>query len=171
MNLIFNKSIKIKELNEKQEIVFYVDSFFDHMTKNIGYGLLLVINNRVIIKDLGLACMHSVNFSKNILGEIMGVIKATNIAFVNSYKEITIFHNSLGIEKWITNEWSIKDQVVMKYKKIIKNRIKYMKINFKIININANAYRKEKYGDGHLKLIYEVRSLAKFASKTSRIQL
>ncbi|WP_330569392.1 hypothetical protein, partial [Clostridioides difficile] len=71
--------------------------------------------------------------------------------------------------KWITNEWSIKDQVVMEYKKIIKNRTKYMKINFKIINTNANAYRKERYGDGHLKLIYEVRSLAKFASKTSRI--
>ena len=60
-------SIIDNELSEDKNIVFYVDGSFNEKTKNVGYGLVLIIDNEVIIKDLGTTHPHEETSLRNIL--------------------------------------------------------------------------------------------------------
>lgn len=145
------------ELSEDNDIVFYVDGSFNERTKNVGYGLVLIIDNEVIIKDLGTTHPHEETSLRNVLGEVKGAIKATDIALANGYKEITIVYDYVGIEKWAKGEWNAKNEVTKYYKKIMKNRMKYMKINFRKVKSHSNdkwndeADRLAKIGSGTFK--------------------
>ncbi|MGU8577956.1 ribonuclease H1 domain-containing protein [Clostridium perfringens] len=127
------------ELVEDSNIVFYVDGSFNERTKNVGYGLVLIIDDKVIIKDLGTTHPHEETSLRNVLGEVKGAIKATDIALANGYKEITIVYDYVGIEKWAKGTWNAKNEVTKFYKKIMKNRMKYMKINFRKVKSHSNA--------------------------------
>ena len=142
------------ELVEDSNIVFFVDGSFNEKTKNVGYGLVLIIDDEVIIKDLGTTHPHEETSLRNVLGEIPGAIKATDIALANGYKEITIVYDYVGIEKWAKGEWNAKNEVTKFYKNIMKNRMKYMKINFRKVKSHSNdkwndeADRLAKIGSG-----------------------
>ncbi|HFD2048852.1 TPA: RNase H family protein [Clostridium perfringens] len=145
------------ELSEEKNILFYVDGSFNEKTENVGYGLVLIIDNEVIIKDLGTTHPHEETSLRNILGEVKGAIKATDIALANGYKEITIVFDYIGIEKWAKGEWNAKNEVTKFYKKIMKNRMKYIKINFRKVKSHSNdkwndeADRLAKIGSGTFK--------------------
>ncbi|WP_430538027.1 viroplasmin family protein [Clostridium perfringens] len=150
-------NITDNELVEDSNIVFYVDGSFNEKTKNVGYGLVLIIDDKVIIKDLGTTHPHEETSLRNVLGEVKGAIKATDIAIANGYKEITIVYDYVGIEKWAKGEWNAKNEVTKFYKKIMKNRMKYMKINFRKVKSHSNdkwndeADRLAKIGSGTFK--------------------
>ncbi|MCJ8342441.1 MAG: ribonuclease H family protein [Cetobacterium sp.] len=57
------------ELVEDSNIVFYVDGSFNEKTKNVGYGLVLIMDDEVIIKDLGTTHPHEETSLRNVLGD------------------------------------------------------------------------------------------------------
>ena len=59
------------ELVEDSNIVFFVDGSFNERTKNVGYGLVLIIDNEVIIKDLGTTHPHEETSLRNVLGDTL----------------------------------------------------------------------------------------------------
>lgn len=149
-----NSNIDENELIAEKNIIFYVDGSFNKRTNKVGYGLVLIIDNQVIIKDLGTTHPHEEISLRNVLGEIKGAIKATDIALANGYKEITIVYDYVGVEKWAKNKWKAKNEVTKYYKKIMKNRMNYMKINFEKVKSHSNnkwndeADRLAKIGSG-----------------------
>lgn len=95
-------------------------------------------------------------FSRNVLGELKGAIKAMDLAVANGYKEITIFYDYEGIGKWATGAWKAKKDLTKHYKDIYNQRSKYVKINFKKVKghsgdaMNDEADRLSKIGSGVL---------------------
>lgn len=146
-----------KNIESENGLVFYVDGSFNNRTKRAGYGLVLLKDNKVIIKDLGTTHPHEITSLQNVLGEIKGAIKATDIAIANDYKNITIVYDYLGIEKWAKGQWKSKNEVTKYYQKVMKERMKYIKINLQKVKSHSN----NKWND-------EADRLAKIASGVTR---
>lgn len=143
-----------EDIESENGPIFYVDGSFNNRTNRAGYGLVLLKDNKVIIKDLGTTHPHEITSLQNVLGEIKGAIKATDIAIANDYKNITIVYDYFGIEKWAKGQWGAKNEVTKYYQKVMKERMKYIKINFQKVKSHSNnkwndeADRLAKIGSG-----------------------
>lgn len=127
-----------EDIESENGPIFYVDGSFNNRTNIAGYGLVLLKDNKVIIKDLGTNHPHEITSLQNVLGEIKGAIKATDISIANDYKNITIVYDYLGIEKWAKGQWGAKNEVTKYYQKVMKERMKYIKINFQKVKSHSN---------------------------------
>lgn len=82
----------------------FIDGSFNSKTNIYGYGGFICINEKSYeIKGAGndteLAEM------RNVAGEILGCIAAVKSAIKLGVKELIIYYDYVGIEKWATGEW------------------------------------------------------------------
>lgn len=84
------------------KLVAYVDGSYNTSTKETGYGIVFTRNNEIICRDFGRILIYGDNSINNVLGELMGAIKATELAVANNYEEIFIAHDYLGVSAWVT---------------------------------------------------------------------
>lgn len=138
--------------------MFYVDGSYNIKTGVVGYGVVGVIDNgefiKIIVKDFGSSTPVEDTSSRNVLGEIKGAIKATELAIANGYKKITICYDYEGVEKWATNQWKAKNPLTQYYKSVMSERMKLVEVEFKKIKAhsgdqwNDEADRLAKIGAG-----------------------
>lgn len=128
---------------EEKKIDFYVDGSFNSEKNIYGSGIVVLKNNKIIEKisisgkDKDLVAMN------NVAGELNAAIEAFNYAIEKSYKEINLYFDYIGIEKWATKEWKANKLGTKKYQEIYDNSIKKIKINF----IKVKAHSGNKYND------------------------
>ena len=119
---------------------FYVDGSYNPTTKTVGYGLVMLKDNQAIIRDIGTFINDPNAESRNITGEVKGSMKAMDIAVANGFKEVNIYYDYMGIEKWATGEWKANKELTRAYKEIYKLRSKQVKINF--VKVKAHTGNK-----------------------------
>lgn len=137
--------IQVNEVDSNEKTLYaYVDGSFNDAEKVAGYGLVLVQDDRVILKDLGAFRSMEMNESKNVFGEIRGALKAVELALANNFKSITIVYDYMGIECWATDKWKANKVLTQDYKDFMKKYMKKINISFKKVKAHSGE---DKYND------------------------
>ena len=131
-----NDSLNKKQVNnsskELNKSYAYIDGSFNKYTKYYGYGgFLMHEGKKYIIQGSG----NKPNYVKmrNVSGEIIACQEVTKKAIELGIKDLDIYYDYYGIEKWATGKWkrnleetenyhnymqSIKSQINIKFKKV-----------------------------------------------------
>ena len=95
-------------------INIYTDGSYDVNTCVVGYGVVFTKGDKVLFKTGG-STRSTEDGPRNVLGEIEAVILALRTAIINNYKDICIYYDYAGVEKWVTGEWKAKNKLTKSY--------------------------------------------------------
>lgn len=99
-------------------LVIFVDGSYDHRIKRYGYGgIMLKKDNDKITENQIYQSFNDVKYlsSRNVSGEIFGVIKSIEWAKEHNHKNIKIFYDYEGIERWAKKEWKANTDIAKLY--------------------------------------------------------
>lgn len=98
----------------------FVDGSFNTDTKVYGYGGFLQNgNDRHILQGSG--DFFGKAEMRNVAGEIDGAMAAVRKAQELGIKDLTLFYDYAGIEKWATGEWKTNKTATREYAQTMKN--------------------------------------------------
>lgn len=103
-------------------VVAYTDGSFNESTNEYSYGICIFDLDRNEINLCSKLSYAAFLESRNISGEIFGVITALDWAVSNGYEKIKIYHDLEGVSKWATGEYSANSEVAKYYKKVLSER-------------------------------------------------
>ena len=132
---------EIKNNNQNYDAVYYTDG--SHVTDNIGYGFLCLVNDKVIFKQFGPAKQSK---TLNIAGEIKAVLMAVRHAGISGYKKIKICHDYIGIRAWQNGEWRCKTKESAEYISCLHKMLDNFHIELDFEKVTAhtgNKYNEE----------------------------
>lgn len=118
--------------------VFFVDGSFDQNSNYYSYGL-------VYLKDLEIIHMESGKSNKypesrQVGGEIMGVMKALNYASKNNMKDVKIAYDYEGIRSHALGLWKPKEETSKIYKAWFDDFISKNKdMNISFVKVKAHS--------------------------------
>ena len=120
----------------------FIDGSYDKNTENYSFGGCLFINKKMYtFKKKYLKDEYS-SF-RNVAGEIKGAGYIINYAINHDIKELNIYYDYIGIEKWYKNEWKANSPIAIEYVKFAEEAKKKIKVNFFKIESHTN----NKYND------------------------
>ncbi len=124
------------------DAVFYVDGSYNISTKEFSYGVVLLKDGEELhfnkrYDDEDLASM------RNVAGEIMGAWFAIEHSVENKFKNIAIYFDYEGIEKWALGLWKTNKDGTIAYKKYYDS-VKDL-VNVKFVKVKGHSG--DKYND------------------------
>ncbi|EGT3619936.1 reverse transcriptase-like protein [Clostridium perfringens] len=143
-------SEKLEKANTTQEgkgnknIIAYVDGSFDKEKKLCGSGIVFLnnINDDKPITTINFPSEDEYNMW-NIQGECEACIRAIEIAILENYSEVQIYHDYQGIRSWAKREWKTKNDYTKEYVRRFDELSK--KINVKFVKVKGHS--KDKWND------------------------
>lgn len=106
-----------------QGLCAYVDGSF--YNNKIGWGLVIVQDNQILAEDGGVVNLSPEEGSRQIAGEVQGVLEALSYAENNNISSITIFYDYVGLQKWACGEWKANSSIAQYYSaKMMQNRVR-----------------------------------------------
>lgn len=141
---------KLEKANTTQKgkgnknIIAYVDGSFDKEKKLCGSGIVFLnnINDNKPITTINFPSEDKYNMW-NIQGECEACIRAIEIAVLENYDEIHIYHDYQGISSWVKREWKAKNEYTKGYVRRFEELSK--KINVKFVKVKGHS--KDKWND------------------------
>ncbi|MBA2853893.1 viroplasmin family protein [Methanococcus maripaludis] len=131
------KQNNIKSDEFKKDVMHaWVDGSFNLKNNEYGAGALIIFNGiKKEIKSKG----NDTELSKmrNVAGEILASELAMEYAVSKNVKNLIIYHDYLGIEKWCTGEWKTNKSGTIDYKEKCKNYLK--KLNIEFVKVKAHS--------------------------------
>ena len=95
----------------------YVDgSYIDGAT---GYGAVVLENGKVVDELSGPVDASDVDGTRQVAGELVAVKEALNWCLKHSVKEVSIYFDYLGIEKWATGQWKANQPLTKEYARFV----------------------------------------------------
>ena len=99
--------------------VIYVDGSFNTTNSVYGYGVVIYTNtNKYVLsgadKNADIASM------RNVAGEVVGVLVALQKAIELGMKDITLYYDYEGLEKWATEQWLARTPITFLYREYCK---------------------------------------------------
>lgn len=115
--------------NKKESAVCFVDGSYSPELNKYSFGGVLVSN--------GESRMFSQSGEddiltplKNVAGELLGAQEAMKICMVNGVKELNLFYDFEGIEKWCTGIWKCRCDGAQEYQNFYNVVKRFVKVNF-----------------------------------------
>lgn len=114
----------------KENAYAFTDGSYNNSTNVYGCGGFLVVNGeKNIIQASGInpemASMH------NVAGEILGSMKALEMAVEKGVTYITLFYDYEGIQRWVDGSWKAKNDNTAYYRDFVRGLIDLgLKIDF-----------------------------------------
>ena len=147
------KSFKTKEeaeafLNDKElEIDFklpsaFIDGSYDEKTENYSFGGCLFLEGKIYYFKKKYFKDEYSPF-RNVAGEIKGAGYIINYAINHKIKELNLYYDYNGIEKWYNGEWKANSPIAIEYVQFAEMAKQKIKINFFKIKSHTN----NKYND------------------------
>ncbi|WP_381415423.1 reverse transcriptase-like protein [Spiroplasma endosymbiont of Anurida maritima] len=125
----------------------FVDGSFIKGRKGFGFGVVMFyMDSEQNIHKLEYSKkIDDVRFNdaRNVAGEIFGALKAIDFAYNHNIKQITIFYDYTGIEKWALGKWKANSEIAKHY--IAKISDYKTKVEIKFYKIKAHS--DNKYND------------------------
>lgn len=120
----------------------YIDGSYDPKTEAYSFGCVLILKDS--IKQFKKAYpKDDYSRHRNVSGEIKGAGFIIQYAINHGIKEIDLYYDYLGIEKWYTGAWKAKEPISMAYRDFaIKNK-SLIKVNFYKVKSHSNVYYNE----------------------------
>ena len=120
---------KTPVLDESERAVAYVDGSYNVTTKEYSYGAILIYLGKEYEfsqkgEDVSLADM------RNVAGEILGAKKMMQQCVENGIKELDLYYDYEGIEKWCTGAWQAKKPGTQAYRDAYQKMSKNLIVNF-----------------------------------------
>lgn len=108
----------------------HIDGSYLEKIDSVGYGVY-VIDGNITYKDCGKVRIKNTK-ERNIIGEVYASIRALQLCIANDYKEINLYYDYQGIEKWVTGEWKAKKPLTQRYVEVFNNYLQTynIKVNF-----------------------------------------
>ncbi|MCD8201990.1 MAG: ribonuclease H family protein [Clostridia bacterium] len=143
VDYIYEKDIK--PLLEMGWAVAYTDGSYDGEARVYGYGVCIFTKDEPKPVELsGIGQKEEYLSSRNIAGEIQGVINALRWAENHGYKKILIYHDYEGVGKWAEGVWHAKEKLGMGYIDFIKAEREKLDIRFVWVKgHDANTYNEK----------------------------
>ena len=116
-------------VTDGDHLVAYVDGSYEHNKRAYAYGCVLVFEDE-IVKLNGKGNNEEFVSMRNVAGEILGSECAIFWAVNHGYKEITIYYDYEGIEKWATGVWKASKTGTIAYKEFIEEMKSEINIHF-----------------------------------------
>jgi ribonuclease HI len=104
----------------------YIDGSFDSKTNAYSFGGVLIIDGKEYPYKKKFE-PDEYSSLRNVAGEIQGAGFIIAYAVKKGIKELHIFYDYLGIEKWFTHEWKANSKIAIDYQLLaerVKDRIK-----------------------------------------------
>ena len=120
----------------------YIDGSFDSKTEDYSFGGCLFLNGD-IMKFKKRYPKDEYSQFRNVAGEIKGAGYIINYAIKHDIKELNIYYDYNGIEKWYTGEWKANSLIAKEYVSFALKAKEKIKINFHKIKSHTN----NKYND------------------------
>ena len=110
-------------------LVAYVDGSFSDEQAKYGYGCALILPEEVVTLN---GCGDDPEYMKmrNVAGEILGSEQAVLWAVEHGYREVVIYYDYEGIEKWANDIWKANKAGTIRYKEFIAEKRKEITISF-----------------------------------------
>ena len=127
-------------LTDDTTAVAYVDGSYNVETAEFACGVVIFHNSEEktfseSFSDPALAPM------RNVAGEIMGAEKAMSYCVEHGIKNLDIYYDYEGIEKWCTGEWKTNKEGTIAYKKFYDEISKSVSVSFnKVKGHSGNKY-------------------------------
>lgn len=135
---------KIKNIGDKEVIAFVNGSYSSNIDGKEKYGFGALLFTKKHKERLFKAFVNKEYMaSKNIAGELIGVMQSISWAIKNNKDKITIYYDYEGVEKWAKKEWEAKQKITRKYRKFIDEKSKLIDINFVYTKADSGIRYKE----------------------------
>lgn len=124
-------------------VIAYVDGSYDDALKKYSFGCVIITPEGEIIEESGANDKPEALESRNVAGELQGVMFAIGWACERGINRILIRHDYEGISKWPTGEWKAKSYCAIKYLEYMDKYKDKIEISFEKIK----AHSGDKYND------------------------
>lgn len=137
------QTVQPKTTPKVEKITAYVDGSYNVATKEYSYGAVIFAGDKKEcfsekFNDPELATM------RNVAGELEGSMKAMRYAVEAGAKELDIFYDYEGIEKWCTGAWKTNKDGTKAYKAFYEKIRQKVKVNFhKVKGHSGDRYNDE----------------------------
>lgn len=121
----------------------YVDGSYNTLTKEYGYGAVLLSDDCIIAELCGKGADEEMAAMRNVAGEIQGAEAAMRYALEKGYSELAVYHDYEGIAKWCLGEWKTNKTGTKAYKKAYDSIATRVSIEF----VKVKGHSGDKYND------------------------
>ena len=107
----------------------YVDG--SYINGATGYGLVILKDGRAVEELFGQVADTAASGTRQVAGELIAVEEALRWCQKNDVKEVSIYYDYLGIEKWATGAWKANQPLTQSYGKFVRAsgiRIRWHKV-------------------------------------------
>lgn len=120
------------------DIVAYTDGSYNKDTGIWGYGVIVCDEEGHELTTWSGNGSAYAN-SRNVTGEIYGVVRAVEGAIQNKCKSIVIRYDYEGISKWISGEWKAKTELTVWYRNRIMKMMNNIAITFEKVTAHTGV--------------------------------
>jgi viroplasmin and RNaseH domain-containing protein len=143
LNDIDEEEIIVEEAKENNTLIAYVDGSFNEEIGRYSYGIVIILPNGDIYEASGYGDDKRAIASRNIAGEVKGVMHLIDYMNRKSYESAIIRYDYEGIEYWATKKWKPNSYVAKEYVKFMDSNAKGLKLKFEKVKSHSN----NKYND------------------------
>ena len=135
------KAIEFKNLESSVEA--YVDGSYEHCIRAFGSGVVILKNN-VVEKTYSIKGQdESLVSMRNVAGEIEAAKIAMAYCISNEIKNLTLYFDYEGIEKWCMGIWKANKEGTIAYKKFYDSIKDTLNVKF----VKVKAHSGDKYNE------------------------
>lgn len=128
---------------DEETVVAFVDGSFHAGLKKYSFGALLFYSAGQ--KELSGAFTDPNKIhARNVAGEIEGVKAAINWSIEQGKKELYVYYDYEGIEKWATGDWQAKQPLTQDYAKFCKTQSQKINIHFRHVKAHTGVNYNER---------------------------
>lgn len=139
-----NAFINGEELKQKDDYPYmaYTDGSFNKDNNRYSFGCVLLMNGNEYHFKKGFP-EDEFSSLRNVAGEIKGASFIINYAINHDIKELHLYFDYIGIEKWYIGEWKAKSTIAIKYQEFAKEAKNKINVIFHKVKSHTNDYYNE----------------------------
>lgn len=136
-----SNSLKTVDALNEDEIIIYSDGSYNSDLNLSSYGVVYLQKSQPEYYRSGI--VDDKNGTRNVIGEIKGVLEGIEYAIYKNKKKAYIYHDYEGLSKWASKEWKIKSADSSYYFNEINKYNSKIELEF----VKVKAHSGEKYNE------------------------
>ncbi len=111
-------------------LIAFVDGSFDVESGSYGFGCVIIDPEQKLTFLNGKSDRTEAAAARNVAGELLATMTAIKYAAEHSYKNLTVYHDYEGIEKWYNGKWKAQSFVAVSYVEFVRRYSSLVCVSF-----------------------------------------